>query len=381
MPHAQPLYQAVAHIVGRYYPGPNNHVKGELVTEDGGRYPAKLIRRVSYTLQKQFPELSIKELLERTWIWKVYPRTLPQLVFSLVKARPVPENYPNIEVFKISGEVDSIWFEEEDLVDVTIRHNEPKQDPSGTPDPFRLRLHLYGSVPARALGKIWRFEAQRQGDRLVILSGMKAPVPGSPSNTEPQVSGSKAEDSAAIVHPVAPEPSLPAVPSVSQPEEPLQAVPALASSANATVHSAKQTAKDKPQPEPGRREVPVASTPVNQVASTSTQAKKKAASQPKSSSKPTSAIATGKAEKSNLAKSAGSSAGKTTEAKRQALFKVTANHRQFPGCESVSLKNRVLVIDGKVAAQTLVAIVEGTVKRIEADGTKQVGNQIILTSR
>ncbi len=299
------------------------------MTEDGREIEAY----IHWYLDHQIKKLQKLESTPADWLqlvhqWKVYPRTEP-LRFDLMQVKPLngepagknKQSQPaTLDKFRVVGEIKAI---NEKKIIVRVRRNQ-KQPQSGRSSCNSIFLTLIGTIPAAEVGQIWELQVRRVGIKLLLG---KAKVY---------------------------EPSLKEIALFNRLTLQRNSVDTIESSASIpeldkVVKEAKVTRADqlmdlmvqKPQQKEGvnqnKKQKDLLSPILNLV---------------------------------------------TPQIEQQSGFTVKVNGQVFIGFNSVNLIKRMLCIDGKLVAQSKIAIVLGQPSVISADGSVKHGNnQSVLMSK
>jgi hypothetical protein len=183
---SEPLqYRAIGLVKGIYSPSMEEFTRGTVLTEDQMVIDAVLLGRVM-SLVKNHVELS------KPHIWVVYPRMgkddgklhiqimglwEPELITesptsdSTINDTPVednsdrslmiPENY-----FSVRGEV---VFQNREKKEIFVKIKQVPRKKDEVMKYFKLRL--LGDFATKMVGHFWEFDAKREGDNLVIITG------------------------------------------------------------------------------------------------------------------------------------------------------------------------------------------------------------------
>ncbi|ARV62107.1 hypothetical protein BZZ01_28860 [Nostocales cyanobacterium HT-58-2] len=194
-PPSEPMqYRAIGLVRGRYLASSEQFTQGSMLTTDGAQLDAVLLGRIMSLVKNHLD-------LEKEHLWVVYPRTRQEndkLHLQIVGVWE-PENLakhqtadneqdfdsqdllttangspsalvPSSELpdgsFSVRGEVVYQSFEGEHLV-IKIKQAARKQDDK----PKYFKLKIKGKLEAKAVGKFWDLQVQREGDELVVESG------------------------------------------------------------------------------------------------------------------------------------------------------------------------------------------------------------------
>lgn len=163
------MYRCIGLVRGQYLPSVDSFSAGVLIAEDGSKYPAFLLNKVSKWLSDNPDQLS------QSHIWSVWPRTLkdsPGLFLHLMCiSHPQDETRQKaiaaaVDYFSIRGVV---VFQDDGKLGVRIKRNQkpPQGKEKATAwQPFIVVVD--GFLPTAKRGQFWELDCCRDGERLVM---------------------------------------------------------------------------------------------------------------------------------------------------------------------------------------------------------------------
>jgi hypothetical protein len=156
-------YRAIGLIRGRYLASSEQFTQGSLLTTDGVLLDAVLLGRIMSLVKNHLD-------LDQEHLWVVYPRTRQenenlhiQIVGVWEPESPTPGSKITDGGFSVRGE---IVYQSPESNSMVVKIKQAPRKSSDKPKYFKLKVK--GVLDAKAVGKFWDLQLQREGSELVI---------------------------------------------------------------------------------------------------------------------------------------------------------------------------------------------------------------------